>query len=571
MPLKPLNYSVKQKRGVMRSLRIKLLVWYITLIALVLGGMGALNYQKRKAEILTGLEQQREAVIARAELTLPNALYSFDDQQVTNFLTAEMNNLDVKTLAVYDSEGKLTFAYTRSASGEAASTENLPANYSPGKSQNLIYTADGSEEGLGRFEITMSHSGMNHALESLILSVVQEIVVLALIMLIAIWILLQRMINRPLQALSETMLEMAETNDGTLRATKMSNDEIGTVVDSVNGFLDTMELKLKQLEKMADADLSVEVPLISERDTMGKSLRSLKEKMAGLISEIMNSAHQVRSGSQQLTQTSSVLNRGASEQAASAEEASSSIEQMVANIGQNADNALQTEKIAQASSEKGEEGGNAVQATLNAMREIANKIQIIEEIARQTNLLALNAAIEAARAGEHGNGFAVVAAEVRKLAERSQFAAAEIGELSGNSVAIAEKAGDLLQVIVPDIKKTSELVQEISAASREQDAGADQINSAIQELDRVIQQNSSATEEMASTAEELSAQAEQLQQMVAVFKLAEQDMVVEHTAKVREQPEVAKQTRKQEPIIPLPSIQKVVGMDDELDERFEQF
>ena len=162
---------------------------------------------------------------------------------------------------------------------------------------------------------------------------------------------------------------------------------------------------------------------------------------------------------------------------------------MNANIRQNAENALQTEKIATQAANDAQEGGNAVNMTVSAMKQIANKIMIIEEIARQTNLLALNAAIEAARAGEHGKGFAVVAAEVRKLAERSQNAAAEINDLSTNSVEVAERAGQLLEVIVPNIQRTAELVQEISAASKEQDAGAEQINQSIQQLDGVIQQN----------------------------------------------------------------------------------
>ncbi len=163
--------------------------------------------------------------------------------------------------------------------------------------------------------------------------------------------------------------------------------------------------------------------------------------------------------------------------------------------------------------------------TVNAMKDIAGKISIIEEIARQTNLLALNAAIEAARAGEHGKGFAVVASEVRKLAERSQKAAAEISELSSNSVEVAEKAGELLARMVPDIQKTAELVQEISAASREQDTGAEQINKAIQQLDQVIQQNASSSEEMSSTAEELASQAEQLQDSIGFFKVDERGAV----------------------------------------------
>jgi methyl-accepting chemotaxis protein len=217
------------------------------------------------------------------------------------------------------------------------------------------------------------------------------------------------------------------------------------------------------------------------------------------------------------------MSQGATEQAASAEEASSSIEEMNATIRQNADNALQTEKIALKSAADALESGKAVAEAMAAMKDIAARISIIEEIARQTNLLALNAAIEAARAGEHGKGFAVVAAEVRRLAERSQTAAGEISKLSGSSVQVAEKAGTMLAKLVPDIQKTAELVQEISAASREQTTGAGQINGAIQQLNQVIQQNAGAAEEMSSTAEELSSQAEQLQEAIAYFQVDEQE------------------------------------------------
>jgi methyl-accepting chemotaxis protein len=195
------------------------------------------------------------------------------------------------------------------------------------------------------------------------------------------------------------------------------------------------------------------------------------------------------------------------------------MEEMVSNIRQNADNAQQTEKIALKAAQDAQEGGKAVIETVAAMKEIANKISIIEEIARQTNLLALNAAIEAARAGEHGKGFAVVATEVRKLAERSQIAAGEINKLSGSSVEVAERAGEMLNRIVPDIQRTAELVSEINAASNEQNSGSEQINKAIQQLDKVIQQNASATEEMASTSEELSSQAERLMEVLEFFQI----------------------------------------------------
>ena len=220
------------------------------------------------------------------------------------------------------------------------------------------------------------------------------------------------------------------------------------------------------------------------------------------------------------------MSQGASEQAAAAEEASASMEEMTANIRQNADNTDETEKIARKSAQDARESGEAVEQTVTAMRKIAEKIAIIEEIARQTDLLALNAAVEAARAGDNGKGFAVVASEVRKLAERSQRAAREISELSQVSVDVAERAGRMLTALMPDIRKTSELVQEISVSCNEQDSGADQINQAIQQQDQVIQQNASAAEEMASTAEELSSQAEQLQMHMAFFKVERQTRVI---------------------------------------------
>ncbi len=212
------------------------------------------------------------------------------------------------------------------------------------------------------------------------------------------------------------------------------------------------------------------------------------------------------------------MSQGATEQAAAAEQASASMEEMAANIKQNADNAAQTEKISRQSSKDAESSGEAVNRAVDAMRTIADKIGIVQEIARQTDLLALNAAVEAARAGEHGKGFAVVASEVRKLAERSQTAAAEIGAVSGDTVKAAQEAGDMLQRLVPDIRKTAELISEISAACREQDIGASQINEAIQQLDKVTQQNAGASEQMSATSEELAAQAEELQTSIAFFR-----------------------------------------------------
>ncbi|EPC00494.1 hypothetical protein L861_06025 [Litchfieldella anticariensis FP35 = DSM 16096] len=250
--------------------------------------------------------------------------------------------------------------------------------------------------------------------------------------------------------------------------------------------------------------------------------RDMAARLREVVGEVTGAVRNVASGSQEMAATAEQLSQGATEQAASSEEASSSMEQMTANIQQSADNAAQTESIARDTAIDAEASGRAVTKAVGAMETIAEKILIVQEIARQTDLLALNAAVEAARAGEHGRGFAVVAAEVRKLAERSQAAAQEISGLSGDTVKVAQSAGEMLTKLVPDIKKSAELIAEISAASNEQNAGAAQINVAIQQLDKVTQQNTSASEEMSATAEELSTQAEQLQAAIAYFRLDEQ-------------------------------------------------
>jgi methyl-accepting chemotaxis protein len=280
-------------------------------------------------------------------------------------------------------------------------------------------------------------------------------------------------------------------------------------------------------ERIAAGDLgdSIEEKITRRKDeigALGLSLNDMTDRLREVILKIQEtignltagsenlslSSEQMAKGVDEMSQSSQQLSQGTSEQAASVEEVSSSLEEMGASIKQNADNSGQTDAIARQSSVDAQEGGKAVLESVAAMKLIASKISIIEEIARQTNLLALNAAIEAARAGEAGRGFAVVASEVRKLAERSQAAAGEIAEISMNSVSVAEHAGKLITDIIPQIRKTAELVQEISASSREQNTGIDQINTAVIQLETVIQQNASFSEQLSSTTEELSSQAE---------------------------------------------------------------
>jgi len=340
--------------------------------------------------------------------------------------------------------------------------------------------------------------------------------VAALIIGVLVTIFITRSIVRPLNIAVETARALA-VGDMTMKIEQVSKDETGQLLEAMQEMVASSQDVAQAAGQIADGNLNVKLQARSDKDVLIQSLANMVVKLKDVINNVKLSIENVTSGAQGMSASSEEMSQGASEQAAAAEEASSSVEQMTANIRQNADNAMQTEKIATQAAGDAQQGGQAVNETVSAMKEIAGKIIIIEEIARQTNLLALNAAIEAARAGEQGKGFAVVAAEVRKLAERSQVAAGEINDLSTSSVEVAEKAGAVLDTLVPNIQKTAELVQEISASSREQDAGADQIAKSIQQLDAVIQQNASASEEMASTSEELSGQSEQLAEMISFF------------------------------------------------------
>lgn len=287
---------------------------------------------------------------------------------------------------------------------------------------------------------------------------------------------------------------------------------------------------------VAEGDLRGAAISVTTRDEvrqLADSMNRMRDQLRATITDIKEGVDNISNGANQLSATSQTVSDGASSQAASVQQVSASMEQIDSAISQNTDNAAQTDTITRAAAERATEGREAVSRTVDAMRQIAERIAVVEEIARNTNMLALNAAIESARAGEYGKGFAVVAAEVRRLAERSQAAASEISEISSNSVAIAESADEILSAMVPEIQNSAELVREIAAASQEQRGGIEQVNSAIGGLDDVVQQNAASAEQMASMAEELSAQAQTLLDTVERFRLDAGDSklrLIEHHA-----------------------------------------
>ena len=309
------------------------------------------------------------------------------------------------------------------------------------------------------------------------------------------------------------------------------------LASGINQILETSEVGLSDISRVVQALARGDLTDSIQADYKGlfgqlkNDVNDTMERLSAVMVDVKTNSSAIASASEEVSGTAESLSQGASEQAASVEETSASIEQMGASINQNSENSRTTDGIATESSTAAIEGGESVVETVQAMKDIAEKISIIEDIAYQTNMLALNAAIEAARAGEHGKGFAVVAAEVRKLAERSQVAASEISELTGDSVKVAEKAGGLLEKMVPDIARTAELVQEITAASEEQAGGVGQITGAMQQLDQVTQQNAAASEELAATAQEMRTQSQSLLEIISFFKLVESKRLQFTTAK----------------------------------------
>ncbi|MGF1445429.1 MAG: methyl-accepting chemotaxis protein [Pikeienuella sp.] len=334
-------------------------------------------------------------------------------------------------------------------------------------------------------------------------------------------LLLRGLVVRPLARLSKA-------SEAALAGTPIdlpgldARDEIGAARRVMAEHATSIRRNADAAEAIARGDLTVDIRSDSQDDRLSGALAEMVASLAAKLRRAAETSDGLAEMGKALSTAASGISEGASRQAASAQQASAAVEQMTATIRQSADNASQTEKIATQSASDAQASGTAVERAIDVMKTIADKITIIQEIARQTDLLALNAAVEAARAGEHGRGFAVVASEVRKLAERSQEAATEIGALSTETVDVSTEAGRMLGALVPNIQRTSDLVQEITAATREQQIGAEQINQAIRDLDRVISNNAASAEETARTTDELASEASVLRDLVNGFRLPDQ-------------------------------------------------
>jgi len=468
-----------------KSVRTSFMGISILSITLLLAVFGFWQYASRQTELTKRLDESLKATVNRLSQTLPAAIWSFDDASAKSIILSEMEEPAILGAAIIMAgQNKTVFVSQIKKGSEFVSfdPEKTPMTNRETEKQTPL-VKDGQT--IATLLIRYTTEFISKELFNTILTIIIQILIMDIVVSLVNLILITRIVIAPMKKGIDFAKQIAEGN----------------------------------------LCVNLEIEREDEIGQLAASLKNMLTQLTYIVQEVHSASAQVSSGSQILSGNAQQMAQSATEEASSIEEISSSMEQMTSSIRQNADNALQTEKIAKKSSQEAEEGGLAVLATVSAMKEIASKIGIIEEIARSTNMLALNASIEAARAGEFGKGFAVVASEVGKLAERSQKEAGVISKLSKESVVIAEKAGASISEMIPNIKRTAELVQEISAASNEQNSGAEQINIAITQLDSIVQQNAASAEESASMAEELASQSAQTQSVMEFFKIDDRERI----------------------------------------------
>lgn len=539
-----MKLSIKGKLLLSFSVAILGLVAVATLGILTMNGIEERLVETVEGPVqevrLAGLMQESLLELGRAERNMllledadTEAYIETIDSEVTEFQNeerefrtlvagTELEEIGDRLAALFDSylEGvrqveELALEGTEAATGEALAIVNGEARQQVEEMDNILNSIyETAEEHLAGARSAAEENYQSALLTILIVTAAVFLLTIGL----AFWV--ARYIIKSLDRTGRVLYSLSEGDTDHDLGT-IGNDEIGNMMGSLQRLIDGISEKSTAIARISDGNLDTEVNPTSDKDTLGHSMVTMRETLVDMVRQIQGSADQIAAGSTQISDSSQELSEKNTEQASSVEEISANMDEISATTKQNRDNSQETESMAKQSAQEITKGGEQVDQTVQAMREIAEKIDVIQEIAGQTSMLSLNASIEAARAGEHGKGFAVVASEVQKLAESTQNAAKEIDDLTTSSVEVAEQAGQMIEKVVPNIQKTAELISEIAASSREQSDGITEVSTATQQVNTAVQDNAAASEELASTSEELSAQASQLQQLIGYFKLAQ--------------------------------------------------
>ncbi|MDK2124292.1 methyl-accepting chemotaxis protein [Parachitinimonas caeni] len=462
------------------SIAFKLNLLFVLVVTTTLVGFGAFNYFRIRASLENALEQEVTGVITRLSQSLPGAVWNFDLPQVEKIVKSEMTKHYLSAMSI-EVDRKPMVGYYRDLTNQLVPGSPNSMQGTKRRSTEIRYNDGGVVKLVSTVYIDINSREIDENLAQDLKTLLMQIVMLDVIIVVALSLGIRRLIITPLQDIKNVVHRVAE-GDLTASVNVRSQDELGDLAES---------------------------------------LRKMMSNLGRIIGKVTISIQSLNIAAEQITLAAQSLSTTSSNQAASVEETSSSMEQISASVANNSSNAKATDTIANQNVQQAEDGGRAVRETVQAMKQIAEKIGIVDEIAYQTNLLALNAAIEAARAGQHGKGFAVVASEVRKLAERSQSSAREISELASHSVELADRAGKLFDVMVPSIRRTADLVQEIAAASEEQAGSIEQIHSAIDQVSHSMQSNAAAAEELSGTAVSMSEQSVSLTEQMSYFRTRE--------------------------------------------------
>jgi len=387
-----------------------------------------------------------------------------------------------------------------------------------------------------------AHSASDMA--DVLLVIIIVVLAISLIGAVVLALYISGLISKPLSVLAAFMKKAGSTGDITLTAEEARQlnqlsqikDEIGQTIAGSTAFINQVNYVAKELETVAGGDLTASVKMLSDADTMGRSLTEMVDKLNEMFAGIQTSTGQVSTGAKQVADGAQSLAQGSTEQASSIQELSSSITEIANKTKENAEIAGRTSHLSETIKHSALKGSTQMDDMITAVKEIneasqsiSKIIKTIDDIAFQTNILALNAAVEAARAGQHGKGFAVVAEEVRNLASKSAEAAKDTGDMIQNSMEKAElgsqiagETADSLKEIVSGISESSELIAEIARASEEQSLGISQINTGIDQVAQVVQQNSATAEESAAASEQMSSQSSMLEELISHFRLKNQ-------------------------------------------------
>jgi methyl-accepting chemotaxis protein len=518
------------------SLQAKVIITFIVIVVVISTAFNFFIYFKDKGQKIEDLNVLAKFTTERLSKNFVAPMWDMEMEKLKDIIRFEMGEKQIYAIMIMDVEGKnMVVGARRNTNWEIVDASGtIQADF-----LEMKKIIEKDNEKLGNVHVYFSSRFLDQDLQRSLLTSSVAFAILAIALIISLYVTLKRLVIRPV---NEVVGLTEKLNNGDLSARlKAGSDEIGSMVEAINGFANNLQQAIKHInlsmKAVASGNLTeqITVDLKGDLNELKISINDSIAMLGQTIAEVVNSSLKVKTGSGEISSSANTLANGTSQQAAAIEEMTSSITEFSSQTKANNDNASQAQQLSSKTLEIVQRGNLQMESMLKSINEINNTssevskvIKVIDEIAFQTNLLALNAAVEAARAGKYGKGFAVVAQEVRSLASRSAEAAKSTTSLIEASIKEVEKGvknADLTAAVLNEISesidKTNDLVGEISSASKEQASGIDEINRGLTQINDIVQQNSSISEETASSSEELSGQAIQLEKLMGGFRLTQ--------------------------------------------------